>query len=192
MREAVQMDRKLVVDILSNAFDDNMSVNYIVSRGPDSGKRIRALMKYSFDLCFEFGKVYIGDDGVSCALILYPEKKKTTTKSIWLDLVLIFNAIGLFNVFKALRREKTVKEGYKPTKMLTAYLWFIGVYKEYQKKGQGSRLLEELCDSCRQEKRELFLETSVLTNISWYERFGFTIYNQIDFGYTLFFLKKDN
>jgi hypothetical protein len=40
------------------------------------------------------------------------------------------------------------------------------------------------------KKKAVYLETSTLKNIPWYQRFGFTIYQEIDMGYQLSFLTK--
>lgn len=71
-----------------------------------------------------------------------------------------------------------------------AYLWFIGVNPGDQHKGIGSKLLQEIIAFADQKKLPLFLETSTLTNLPWYERFGFKIYDQLELSYTLYFLKR--
>lgn len=37
----------------------------------------------------------------------------------------------------------------------------------------------------------MYLETSMPENLPWYERFGFRIYDRLELGYTLYFLKKE-
>jgi hypothetical protein len=41
------------------------------------------------------------------------------------------------------------------------------------------------------KQRPIYLETSTLKNIPWYEKFGFTVYDKLDFGYELFCMKKE-
>lgn len=62
-------------------------------------------MDYSFEVCFTFGDVFLSDDKKSCALVLYPDKKKTTFKSILLDAKLILSCVGLKNIKKTLLPE---------------------------------------------------------------------------------------
>ena len=71
------------------------------------------------------------------------------------------------------------------------YLWFIGVDPKEQNKGTGSALLNEVIKMGRVKQRPVCLETSTLKNIPWYEKFGFTIYNKLHFGYEPFCLKKE-
>ena len=71
------------------------------------------------------------------------------------------------------------------------YLWFIGVDPAEQDKGIGTALLNGIINEAKKKNRPIYLETSTLKNIPWYEKFGFTIYNKLDFGYELFCMKKE-
>ena len=146
------------------------------------------LMEYSFDVCYLFGDVFLSDDKKGCALILFPEKKKTNLKSILLDLKLILGATGLSNVKKAMDRESKIKKLHPPDLMY--YLWFIGVDPRVQNKGTGTTLLKDVIKQAEAKNRSVYLETSTLKNIPWYEKFGFKVYNELDLGYRLYFLKN--
>lgn len=145
-------------------------------------------MEYSFDICYLFGRVLLSDDRKGCALIVLPEKKKTTFRSVLLDLKLIFSCIGLSNVKKAMKRETMIK-AFQPKEPI-CYLWFIGVEPNEQNKGIGSNLLVEIMKESESDKRTICLETSTPKNLPWYQKFGFTIYNELNLGYKLFFLKR--
>jgi ribosomal protein S18 acetylase RimI-like enzyme len=71
------------------------------------------------------------------------------------------------------------------------YLWFIGVDRNEQNKEIGSALIKEVIEDAHFKQKPVYLETSTLKNIPWYEKFGFQIYNELDLGYSLFFLKKE-
>jgi len=186
---ASQSDKNRVVEILANSFQENKSVNYIIPQDSLRKDRIEKLMAYSFDVCKQFGEVLLSDDGNGCALVLLPDKKKTTLQSIGWDVKFIFNCIGLGNVKKALDREGKIKK-LQPKESLY-YLWFIGVDPQYQKAGTGSKLLQEVISRGRAAKRTICLETSTIKNLPWYQKFGFEIYNELDLGYNLFFLKQN-
>ncbi len=94
MVKAEYNEKALVVDILTKSFDTNQSVNYIIPQGDNKEKRIRTLMDYSFEVCYLFGDVFLSDDKKACALVNYPDKKKTALKSILLDIKLILFCIG--------------------------------------------------------------------------------------------------
>jgi len=77
------------------------------------------------------------------------------------------------------------------TKKLMYYLWFIGVDPDQQNKGIGSSLIKEVIEEAHSQQRPVYLETSTLKNIPWYEKFGFKIYNELNLGYRLYFMKKE-
>lgn len=189
MRKAEYSDKNLIVDILTDSFETNQSVNYIVKQDKKRLKRIRSLMDYSFEICYSFGEVFLSEDKSACALILFPDKKKTTLKSILLDIKLILSCIGLSNIRKALNRESKIKAIQR--KELMYYLWFIGVDPKLQNKGIGTELLDNIIKDSNLMERPIYLETSTLKNLPWYRKFGFDIYNELDLSYKLFFLRKE-
>jgi ribosomal protein S18 acetylase RimI-like enzyme len=56
--------------------------------------------------------------------------------------------------------------------------------------GKGSELLKEIIELSNQNRSSIYLETSVEENLSWYKKFGFEIYQQLEFNYTLYLLKR--
>jgi hypothetical protein len=189
MTKATYIDKALVVDILARSFADNRSVNYIIKQDRKKLLRLKRLMEYSFDTCFTFGEILLSDDRNGCALIIFPEKKRTTIKSIISDIKLIVLCTGINNGIKAIQRESAVKKLQRGE--LIYYLWFIGVEATEQNKGIGTRFMQEIISHCTAMERTIYLETSTEKNIPWYQQFGFTIYNQLYFGYRLYCLKKD-
>jgi ribosomal protein S18 acetylase RimI-like enzyme len=189
MIRAQYEDKRLVVEILSNSFQDNKSVNYVIDQGPSRKRRIWRLMEYSFDYCNMFGEVFLSDDRNACALAVLPDRKKASLKSILLDVKLALTCIGLGNLKKAMKREARIKSIHPPSPIY--YIWFIGVRPEVQNKGIGSTLLAEVIAKSDSMQRPLYLETSTLRNLPWYKRFGFEVHNELDFGYNLFCLKRE-
>ena len=187
MRRATKQDKSLVIKILSSAFEDNRSVNYIVRQDKFRWKRIEALMDYSFEVCNLFGRVYLSDDNNVCALVLFPDRKKTNLKSIFFDIRLIIKATGWRNISKVLHREKVISKYYQEPEIY--YLWFIGVSPEHQNRGLGKRMLREIIEDAGKMKRPVYLETSTKKNLPWYQKAGFELYYQLDFGYPLYLLK---
>ena len=188
MIKAEYKDKDLIVKILASPFDDNKSVNYIIKQDKKRAQRLKKLMEYSFEVCYLFGNVFLSDDKKGCALIVLPDKKKTTLKSILLDAKLVITSMGLLNTKKAMNREAKIKKVHPEG--LIYYLWFIGVDPTEQNNGIGSRLLEDVIKEGLSQKRTICLETSTLKNIPWYEKHGFKIYTEPDFSYHLFCLKR--
>ena len=189
MIKAAYNDKAIVASILANSFNNNQSVNYIVIQDRRKVARLKALMEYSFDVCFLFGDVFLTDDKKGCALIVYPDKKKTTLKSLLLNAKLVLRCTGLYNVKKVMKREAAVS-GVHPDGLIY-YLWFIGVTDAEQGKGIGSQLLDFIVKEGRIQKRILCLETSTQRNIPWYQKKGFQIYKELDFGYRLYCMKME-
>lgn len=188
MKKATYESKQLIKEILYQSFKENLSVNYIAKQDLKQEQRIKALMDYSLEVCYLFGDVYLSDDNKACALVLYPDQKKTTLKSILLDLKLMLNCIGIENIGKALTRESKIKK-IQP-KEQKYYLWFIGVEPKYQGEGIGSKLMEELIIDSDEKQRPIYLETSTLMNLPWYKKFGFEVYHELNLSYKLFFLKR--
>lgn len=189
MIKASYTDKNLVADILAKSFENNQSINYIIKQDKKRMQRIYSLINYSFEICYEHGDVFLSDDKKGCVLVTYPDQKKTTLKSIFGDLKLILSSIGLKNIKKTLARESIINK-IQP-KELKYYLWFIGVDPEYQNKGIGTLLLKEIILDSVIKERPIYLETSTLKNLPWYQKFGFEIYRELDLSYKLYFLKKE-
>jgi hypothetical protein len=188
MIKASRNHKSRVIEILTKSFEDNQSVNYIVKQDSKRAERIKALMDYSFEVCFMFGEVYLSDDQKGCALVLYPDQKSFSIKSTLMDVQLLLNVIGLTRVGKAMSRETAIKSNYPKDPIY--YLWFLGVINSDQNKGIGSQLLKEIIIDSQKQHKPIYLETSTIKNIPWYKKFGFSIYNELDFGYKLFMLRK--
>lgn len=190
MRKATSTDKPVIIDILSKSFDDNKSVNYIVQQDEKREQRIRALMDYSYEVCDAFGEVFISDDKKACALVLFPDQKKTTLNSILLDAKLILSCVGIGNIGKAMSRESKIKAIQPKDDMY--YLWFIGVDPKSQSQGAGTKIMNELIAKSEKMNRPIYLETSTMKNLPWYKKSGFEVYNELDLGYNLFFLKRES
>ena len=188
MVKATSADKAFIVDILVNSFDNNSSVNYIIKQDRKRGSRIKGLMNYSFDICYHFGCVFYSEDKKGCALILFPDKKKTALKSVFLDVRFALSSLDFTHFKKALAREAKIKA--LQINGSTAYLWYIGVDPFAQRKGIGTRLLHAVLQAPELKGRIVLLETSNLQTVNWYESFGFTVYGQLDLGYSLYFMKK--
>ncbi len=189
MIKASLNDKSTVVDILLKSFDTNQSVNFVAKQDSKRLDRIKMLMEYAFEVCFMSGEVYLSEDKKSCALLLYPDRKSTNLKSIVWNTKLAFNCIGITRIAKVLKRESLIKKHHPKTPM--CYLWFLGVYPDHQKQGIGSKLLKAVIQKSIEERRDIYLETSTLTNIPWYQKFNFKIIKELDLSYRLFILKRD-
>lgn len=187
MIRATYQDKSHVVHILEQAFASNPSVNYSIPQDARRSQRLRGLVQYSFEVCHEFGEIYLSDDRNACALLVCPEKKHITWTAIKRDVLLIFRSVGLSKVKALLDREAKIKALHPSG--LHYHLWYIGVWPNCQQQGIGTQLLQEIITLARQNGRSIYLETSVPMNISWYQKAGFEVFHELDLPYSLFLLR---
>jgi len=190
MIKARPSDKEQILDILTPAFNTNKSVNYVVRQDSRRTDRIRHLMDYSVEVCREWGEVLLSEDRQASALLLYPHTKKSGLRTILLDLKLAVKSVGLANLQKVMSRESKIKAFHPRQPFL--YLWFVGVAPEKQGEGIGSRLMAEIIRESEKQELPIYLETSTRENLPFYQKFGFTIYEELDFGFPFYLLKRDH
>lgn len=188
MRKATFSDKPVILDILSRSFDENKSVNYVVKQDQKRRDRIRGLMLYSFKVCNAFGEVWISDDEQACGLILFPEEKRSSFRTLIWDFELASSVIGFRRVGRVLKREAMIKSNHP--KVPIAYLWFIGVSPQLQGRGIGSAFIQELIAECERKNRPIYLETSTERNLPFYKKFGFEVFHLLQLGYPLYQLRR--
>ena len=186
MKIAEKKDKKQVVSILTDAFIHVLipnSINFVVKNDTKRSERLKSLMEFQFDMALELGNIFISDDSKAC--IIYINKWKLTLKRIILEIKLLFNVIGVENVFQVLKREKIIKS-YHP-KANFIHLWLMGVIPESQGTGIGSQLLQETLKFY--DGRLIYLETTTPENLEFYKKNGFAIFHRtFELDYPLYFL----
>ncbi|MHA4846411.1 hypothetical protein ACX0G7_19695 [Flavitalea antarctica] len=125
MIKATASDKPLVLDILSASFDDNKSVNAVVQQDRHRLQRIRGLMDYSYKYCNAFGEVWLSNNRQACAMLMFPDQKRSKIQTLGWDLKLAMKVIGISRIRSVLEREAKIKSNHPSTPF--AYLWFIGV-----------------------------------------------------------------
>ncbi|MDB0011446.1 GNAT family N-acetyltransferase [Crocinitomicaceae bacterium] len=161
--------REKYLSILIEAFRNNRSVKFVVKHDNKKEQRLKLLMKYSYWKALHFGSLYMNEDESACAFVVDSSKKKFAIASILWDLKLIFYCIGVFNLSRALKREKILKTFHPSGKFY--HVWYIGVKEEAQGKGVGTELMNKIIMDCKDAP--IHLETSMEQNFPFYERLGF-------------------
>lgn len=186
MTIANSQDKTRIIDILTEAFAQNQSVNFICKQDEKRMRRIRSLMEYAFNLCNSYGKVLLNEERNACALVLLPHTKRFSVSTLFWDSKLVLKVIGIAGVAKVLRREKEINKLHPKSPFY--YLWFIGVSPTDAGRGIGSILLNKLIADAEKMNLPFYLETSTAQNIPWYRKNGFRTYAELDLGYTLTFM----
>jgi len=184
MITAQKKDKPLIVELLVECFCDSRSIHYIIENDAKGKSHIKALMAYAFDYCLNFGEVFLSEDKLACALVLYPEKKIISIESIWRQLHFVLQFSGTRYFKKISARQKVIREIHPHD--LKFHLWFMGVRPDMQRRGIGSRLLKELIAASKQQQRIFCLETPDSRHIPWLHKHGFGIYRQLDLGHLLY------
>ncbi len=60
------------------------------------------------------------------------------------------------------------------------YLAIIGVSQEFQGKGYGGKLLRAIVEKAEIEKKPIYLETQIESNVKLYEKYGFHVVKKIN------------
>ncbi|MEO1052759.1 MAG: GNAT family N-acetyltransferase [Bacteroidota bacterium] len=188
MIKATRADKDLIIDILSDSFSDNRSVTSLVGEGKGLESRMRHLMSYSFEQSFLRGLAFLNDEKNACVLLIDHSKKLPFLKATGLDLSLVINVVGLKKLSSTLKKQSAIKNVHP--KSAYYHLWYIGVKSDVQSKGAGSQLLKEVIDTFGAE-HPIYLETSTMKNVPWYEKHGFETIDKIDFGYQLYMMKLE-
>jgi ribosomal protein S18 acetylase RimI-like enzyme len=185
----MKFSKEQIIDVLTDSFLENKSVNYIIRKDKFKRKRVAALMEYSYEHANAFGKVYHHPTQPAFGLLIDTSKKKTTIQSMYWNLKFVFKCVGIKNLKNVITREKILQS--KLPKEKFYHLWFVGVSKGIQGKGIGSELIQQILTDCKDAP--LCLETSMPQNFPFYEKLGFECYEEMtDLGYLLKFYKFDS
>jgi len=185
-------DKKKIVDILTQSFDDNKSANWAIKNDRKRVKRMRRLMAYALEICKLQDGVCLSQNGAGAILYDYPKSSRYTFSRLIADIQFIAAVIGPERLFKVLKRETYIKKFHPKRDYI--YLWFLGVDAERQGQGIGSKLLKELTLRADKNRLPIVLETSNPKNLPLYNKFGFSVYHEwnSDFiGFPIWFMKRE-
>ena len=193
MIEAGEIHKARVIDILSDCFDTNRTVNWIVKQDSKRKERIRSLVDYSFETCLRSGKVLLTDDLNAVIMYSIPDNKLPILEEAYLTLQFVMNVAGIEGIGRAFKREGYIKEHHPQGEEDMMYVWFIGVEQHYQHTGLGATLVQEVIKQSVADQLPIYLETSIEQNVVFYKKFGFEVYhtsNEEVFGFELYFLRR--
>jgi ribosomal protein S18 acetylase RimI-like enzyme len=177
-------DKKHIVNILTDSFQDNKSTNFVIQQDKKREKRFRSLIEYSIFYGEKFGEVFLSEDKASCYIILHTDKKKLTWGSLLWDLRLVLKCIGISRVSKVMKREALIKSHHPKEGFI--HLWYIGVSSSAQGKGKGTKLMQTIIEKAQAQNKKIYLETSTQRNFKFYKSFGFKEVVTLDqLGYSM-------
>ncbi|MCU0433985.1 MAG: GNAT family N-acetyltransferase [Bacteroidia bacterium] len=183
------MNHETAAQILAAAFHSNLSVNDTILNDSRRNARLLHLMRYSVGLGHRRNGLFVSDDGKSAAVFYDPSLKSNFLKETLAQLTLVHRAIGWRRLFYMLKKDKQVSS--RRPAYPHYYLFLIGTKPDSQGSGSGSKLLNELLQRAQDERKEVYLETSVDKNIPFYEKRGFVTFDTwlVREGYLIRFMR---
>lgn len=175
-----------LINLLSNSFENNHSVDLITGGDPT---RRKALIQYCIAVANKLGIVEKHEHAL--ALAVFPEKKFKPSEVIYWNLFFALRVCGPNRVRLAKARSRYIKSKLPSSPCL--HLWFLGVESTEKNKGYGRAVLQKLEATCKEMKRDLVVETSNPKLLKFYKYLGYEVYHEWKWkkvDYTLWFLIK--
>lgn len=165
-----QMER--VLEILSNSFRNNPSVDSVINSQRDKLNQIDVLVNYAYWKARNRDGVFISEDERGVALCFKSDQQRINLKELVAELSFA-RAISFKKAIQAVKREKEIKR--KRISDPHLYFWFFGA----EPGGNDARELKnEIFRWSEKSKLPILAETSVSRNKEIYQRFGFKVYDE--------------
>ncbi len=177
------------IDIITDTFDANPSVNIVIGASGNRRKKISRLASYAFIKALNRNGAFMSTNQMGIALCFKSDEGSSNFKELIHEIRFAFS-IPVKKVFQTLERESYIKKYRYAGRHL--YFWFFGVQKGGDR--AGFELKNEIFSYSVQEQLPILLETSVERNKEIYERFGFYVYHEwpdSGDGKTLWFMRRD-
>lgn len=174
MRKAGMADMDMVVEIISDTFESNPGVNWLVKKKGDRKQKIRRLASYAFLKSFMREGAFISSNEKGVALCYMFNYRVFSIREVYYQLRFALFSINPRHILKVLRRE-SYRTSQRPASGDYLYFWFLGVLPG------GDRAVFELRDEifelARKKNLPIYLETAMERTMLAYERYGFKTYH---------------
>lgn len=172
-------DKHLAIQILSDSFQQNPSVNWVIKNDLKRKERIHSLAEYAVKSAALKNGVFLSSDKSGVAVCYENMQKKNNIMEYVYQTKLVINSIGIRRVLKVLKRELYIAK-IRPLNENFLYFWFFGVLPNHRGNGAAKELKESIFALAREKGLPIYLETSVFKNKKVYERYGFEVYHLWD------------
>lgn len=189
MIRAKQKDQSDSVQIITDTFEVNPSVNIVIGDKGNRSKKIRRLAEYAFIKALNRDGAYLSENKKGTALCFRSNFGSSNFRELYFELRFAFS-LPIRKTFQTLKRESYLKKHrYKDEHL---YFWFFGVRKDGEQ--AAFEIKDHLFQLSKKEDLPILLETSVERNKKIYERYGFKVYHEwpdSGSGKTLWFMKRE-
>jgi len=169
-------DLKKAVNVLTNAFSKDSMWKEVF----DDEDKNRVLTEVMVRFCLKYGNVLSTSDNLEGIMAIAPHDKEMTTLRVILS-GSFFLSMKISKEAKKMEILSNAVEEAKKSLNLGPYihLLIMGVSEEFQGKGFGGKLLRALIEKAETEKNPIYLETQKEDNITFYEKYGFSVKKKI-------------
>ncbi|MEO9893292.1 GNAT family N-acetyltransferase [Aurantibacter sp.] len=193
MIRAEHKDKKLIVDILVEAFeplDEDNAINFVLKQDDKRVERMRILMGYLFDKAMRTGEVFLSDNRASCLLITYAHKDKFSFSGLLSSLKLAFKGIGIMRVGKVLKRQNIIKRNYPKGKYIRPMIF--AVKNEYKGTTTAAKLIMQVFSDFKDNTLPVIVDTASEDHVKLYQKFGLKIFNEEQgLGFPIYLLRMN-
>ena len=180
IRRAQRFDHPTLTLTLVAAFDNDPVTSFCVRTDARHCWAMRIAFKLALDLYQPYNLTFVADDGQGAALWARHDQWQLTfcqecsLVPTYMRVCGIKRFMRLSRGFDAMKSHHPVERHY--------YLYLLGVHPDRQSHGLGSALLRTMLERCDREQMPAYLEASSPHNIPFYQRHGFRVINEFQFG----------
>lgn len=177
VRHALRRDARLITAVLVRTFYDDPFMSWLLPHEETRTESLRTLMELEIGFSMRRGHAYVLDDLSGAALWSPPDVDFLTDTEA--------GAFAECIVEHDPDRAETVLGGLgafaeaHPAESCF-YLSTIGIDPDQRSRGLGARLLRHVLDVCDREGLAAYLESSNPRNVSFYERHGFELRDELE------------
>jgi len=170
-------DIKKAANVLANAFSVDPMWKKIFKEEDKYHVISEVIVKFSM----KYGNVFSSSDNLEGVMAIMPYDIDMT---VWRIIRSggFFNSMKLIKLRKEMGQSANVIEEEKKNLDIGPYIYLpiIGVKQEFQGKGFGGKLLRAIVEKAEIERKPIYLETQIESNVTLYEKYGFHVTKKID------------
>jgi ribosomal protein S18 acetylase RimI-like enzyme len=172
-------DIKKAANVLANAFSEHPMWKIVFKEE----EKFSILFEIIVRFAMKYGTVVSISDKLEGVMAILPHDKSDMTAWRIIRSGAFFLSLKLASSFKIIAEGLKLMEEEKKKLSIGPYIYLpiIGVSKEFQGKGIGGKLLRALVEKAKIERKSIYLETGIETNVPLYEKYGFHVHKQINF-----------
>jgi len=172
MKRATSAHKEKILQLYFDAFREVPGIVWITGGGVNNDKKVRHLMEFAYETTNQMGEIWMSDDEKAVAFMFYWHKRKPNLYTLWLNLKLIFQVVGLGRTLEIMRREHMIQQE-RPQNEPYIYLWFIACQSDRTGMESMCDLKNGLFTKAYEERLPIYAETTVEKVVNTYIRYGF-------------------